>query len=296
MVPFPRVLVPAWTAHRNRSGREWPVPEDSLDEFDPKEREEAVLAAVEPIRNTVVEDFTEGPDDEGDGAGEGEGDSDAFAAEGAGAPGEPARRRRRRRRRRGRSKGPAGADAPAGTEPSPEGAPRRESAPQAAPTVAVRGLVKLHGDHSGLVVSAESFYAEKGDPFLPKYLVESEDLEDGLLIEAEAVARGPKGPMVQKIVSIEGMTPAEYRSRYIQFHKGVSIDPNRRLRMETGPDENSGRVLDLVVPIGRGQRCLIVAPPKAGKTFLLKTMANAIAKNDPDVVLLMLLVDDAPRK
>ena len=102
--------------------------------------------------------------------------------------------------------------------------------------------------------------------------------------------------MVQKIVSIEGMTPAEYRSKYVQFHKGVSIDPNRRLRMETAPDENSGRVLDLVVPIGRGQRCLIVAPPKAGKTFLLKTMANAIAKNDPDVVIFMLLVDERPEE
>jgi transcription termination factor Rho len=66
--------------------------------------------------------------------------------------------------------------------------------------------------------------------------------------------------------------------------------------METGPDENSGRVLDLVVPIGRGQRCLIVAPPKAGKTFLLKTMANAIAKNDPDVVIFMLLVDERPEE
>ncbi len=262
-----------------------------MDEFDPKEREEAVLP---PIENTIVEDFTEGLDDEGDGAGEG--DSEAFPAEGGGVPGEPARRRRRRRRRRGRSKVPAGAEAPVGTDLPAEGAPRRENAPQAAPAVMVRGLVKLHGDHSGLVVSSETFYAEKGDPFLPKYLVESEDLEDGLLVEAEAAGRGPKGPMVQKILSIEGMTPAEYRAKYIQFHKGVSIDPNRRLRMETGSDENSGRVLDLVVPIGRGQRCLIVAPPKAGKTFLLKTMANAIAKNDPDVVLLMLLVDERPEE
>ena len=293
MVPFVWAAVPARATHRNRSGHGWPVPEVSLDEFDPKEREEAVLP---PIENTAVEDFPEGPDDEGDGAGDGDGDAEASPVEGTDAPGEPSRRRRRRRRRRGRTKGPAGADAPAGAEPSSEGAPRRESAPQAAPAVTIRGLVKLHGDHSGLVVSSETFYAEKGDPFLPKYLVEAEDLEDGLLIEAEAVARGPKGPMVQKIVSIEGMTPAEYRARYIQFHKGVSIDPNRRLRMETGPDENSGRVLDLVVPIGRGQRCLIVAPPKAGKTFLLKTMANAIAKNDPDVVLLMLLVDERPEE
>ncbi len=267
-----------------------------MDEFDPKASEEAVLPPVEPTANAVVEELGEGPDDEADGVEEGGEDADASPADGGGAPGEPSRRRRRRRRRRGRSKGPAGADAAPGGETSSESAPRREPAAQAAPPVTVRGLVKLHGDHSGLVISSETFYAEKGDPFLPKYLVEAEDLEDGLLVEAEAVARGPKGPMVQKIVSIEGMTPAEYRSKYVQFHKGVSIDPNRRLRMETSGDENSGRVLDLVVPIGRGQRCLIVAPPKAGKTFLLKTMANAIAKNDPDVIIFMLLVDERPEE
>ena len=98
------------------------------------------------------------------------------------------------------------------------------------------------------------------------------------------------------MVSIEGLEPADYRGKYIQFHKGVSVDPDRRLRMETAPDEISGRVLDLVAPIGRGQRCLIVAPPKAGKTFLLKTMANAIAKNDPDVKIFMLLVDERPEE
>jgi transcription termination factor Rho len=102
--------------------------------------------------------------------------------------------------------------------------------------------------------------------------------------------------MVQRILTIEGMEPAEYRSQYIQFHKGVSIDPEKRLRMETAPDEASGRVLDLIAPIGRGQRCLIVAPPKAGKTFLLKAMANAIAKNDPDVIIFMLLVDERPEE
>jgi transcription termination factor Rho len=263
-----------------------------LDEFDPKEREGAVLP---PIENAAVEELAEGPDDDVDGGDEGEGETDVSPAEGAGAPGEPARRRRRRRRRRGRTKGPAGAEV-GGAEPSTESAPRREPSPQAAPPISIRGLVKLHGDHSGLVISPETCYAEKGDPFLPKYLVEAEDLEDGLLIEAEAVVRGPKGPMVQRIVSIEGMTPGDYRSKYVQFHKGVSIDPSRRLRMETGPEENSGRVLDLVVPLGRGQRCLIVAPPKAGKTFLLKTMANAIAKNDPDVVIFMLLVDERPEE
>ncbi len=263
-----------------------------MDEFDPKERVEAVLP---PIDSPSVEELPEG-EEGGDAPEEGDVESEAVSPEGGAAPGEPSRKRRRRRRRRGRNKGSNADGGPGGAEPAGEAASRREPTAQAALPVTVRGLVKLHGDHSGLVVSSETFYAEKGDPFLPKYLVEAEDLEDGLLVEAEALARGPKGPMVQKILSIEGMTPAEYRSKYVQFHKGISIDPNRRLRMETSADENSGRVLDLVVPLGRGQRCLIVAPPKAGKTFLLKTMANAIAKNDPDVIIFMLLVDERPEE
>jgi transcription termination factor Rho len=251
-------------------------------------------------------DGGEGPD----GAEPGEGGDSGAPGEG-GAPGafDPFRRRRRRRRRRGRGRGPGapggsageGAAAPAG-EASPEARGRyatpRVDAPAVGnqPKVTVRGVVRLHGDHSGMLVSAESYFGERGDPFLPKFLVESEDLEDGLLVEAEAVSRGGKGPMVQKILAIEGLDPAEYRGKYVQFHKGVSVDPDRRLRMETTADEISGRVLDLVAPIGRGQRCLIVAPPKAGKTFLLKTMANAIAKNDPDVHIFMLLVDERPEE
>ncbi len=230
------------------------------------------------------------------------------AAEGEGQNAfDPYRRRRRRRRRRGRGRGPgpavagdgSGTLSPEGVSPEARGryAPRMEPAAVAnAPRTAIKGIVKLHGDHSGTLVSSTTYFPERGDPFLPKFLVESEDLEDGLLVEAEAVSRGPKGPIVQKVISIEGLEPADYRGKYIQFHKGVSVDPDRRLRMETAADEISGRVLDLVAPIGRGQRCLIVAPPKAGKTFLLKTMANAIAKNDPDVKIFMLLVDERPEE
>jgi transcription termination factor Rho len=283
-----------------------------LSENEPKER---VLTTPEgEARGGEPEgDFeSDAGDEPGDGPEGPEGGEGAAAGEG-GAPGsfDPFRRRRRRRRRRGRGRGPGapgaggeGVAAP-GNEPTPEARGRyaipRVEAPAGVAAasqakVTVKGIVRLHGDHSGMLVSPETFFGERGDPFLPKVLVESEDLEDGLLVEAEAVQRGGKGPMVQKIVAIEGLEPAEYRGKYVQFHKGVSVDPDRRLRMETSSDEVSGRVLDLVAPIGRGQRCLIVAPPKAGKTFLLKTMANAIAKNNPDVVIFMLLVDERPEE
>jgi transcription termination factor Rho len=269
-----------------------------LDEQDPKERAGAgtEAPAVAETSGEFEGDFADdGPNEAGPEAGPTE---PGMRAEGE-PGGEPFRRRRRRRRRRGRNRlGPMPAE---GAAPAGEGAPveaggRREPHPQAVPPVAVTGILKLHGDHSGLLVSSKELFTERGDPFLPKHLIEAEDLEEGLLIEAEAVSRGPKGPVVQRIVSVEGMPAAEYRAKYVQFHKGISVDPDRRIRMETSPEEVSGRVLDLVVPIGRGQRCLIVAPPKAGKTFLLKTMANAIAKNDPDVVIFMLLVDERPEE
>ncbi len=283
-----------------------------MSEMDPKDR--VLTASGDPQAGDVdvpegefEADSPGGESDEGEAADGGEGGEARPAAEGDAAQNafDPYRRRRRRRRRRGRGRGPgapgegAGMISPEGVSPEARGryAPRVEPAAVAnQPRTAVKGVVKLHGDHSGTLVSSETYFSERGDPFLPKFLVESEDLEDGLLVEAEAVSRGPKGPIVQNVVSIEGLEPADYRGKYIQFHKGVSVDPDRRLRMETAPDEISGRVLDLVAPIGRGQRCLIVAPPKAGKTFLLKTMANAIAKNDPDVKIFMLLVDERPEE
>lgn len=91
------------------------------------------------------------------------------------------------------------------------------------------------------------------------------------------------------------MPPEQFRARP-QFTDLVSIDPNQRLRLETDPEEMCGRVVDLVCPLGRGQRCLIVAPPKTGKTTLLKRMAQAVSKNHPDIELIVLLVDERPEE
>jgi transcription termination factor Rho len=80
------------------------------------------------------------------------------------------------------------------------------------------------------------------------------------------------------------------------IQEGISIDPIERLTLETTADEVTTRALDLVTPIGRGQRCLVVAPPMAGKTTLLIKMANAIAVNHPDIHVYTLLVDERPEE
>ena len=81
-----------------------------------------------------------------------------------------------------------------------------------------------------------------------------------------------------------------------ELQQQVSIDPHERFRLETTPDQLSTRCLDLLTPIGKGQRCLIVAPPKAGKTTLLQEVATAIHKNHPEVEVLVLLVDERPEE
>lgn len=78
--------------------------------------------------------------------------------------------------------------------------------------------------------------------------------------------------------------------------RGVSIDPYERLVLETKPDNYSTRVFDLVAPIGKGQRCLITSPPKAGKTMLLMEVAQAVITNHPDVTVVCLLVDERPEE
>ncbi|MBE0428432.1 MAG: transcription termination factor Rho [Thermoleophilia bacterium] len=98
-----------------------------------------------------------------------------------------------------------------------------------------------------------------------------------------------------KIEAVNGMDPEEARGRPF-FDRLTPLFPVERLRLETKPTEISTRVIDLVAPIGKGQRGLIVSPPKAGKTTILKQLANAITINNPDMYLLVLLVDERPEE
>ncbi len=80
------------------------------------------------------------------------------------------------------------------------------------------------------------------------------------------------------------------------FDSLTPLYPQERLKMETGPEQISNRVLDLVAPLGKGQRALIVAPPRTGKTILLQQIANAVTRNHPEVVLIVLLIDERPEE
>ena len=100
---------------------------------------------------------------------------------------------------------------------------------------------------------------------------------------------------IVRIDSINGL-PVEEAANRVEFGKLTPLYPQERLRLETEPGKLSTRIIDLVSPIGKGQRGLIVSPPKAGKTLVLQAIANAIAKNNPEVHLMVVLVDERPEE
>ena len=172
--------------------------------------------------------------------------------------------------------------------------PRRRGGPKG-PVIPVHGYLLVREKGSPMLVSAKSgFVAANSDPLVPTELIKKWHLESGLRIEAKA--RGNDRPRVFEIDTIEGMPPEEYRAKALPFQELISIDPLERYNLETEPDLVEPRVAELIAPLGMGQRCLIVSPPKAGKTTLLQQMAHAIAINHPNATIFVLLVDERPEE
>jgi transcription termination factor Rho len=115
--------------------------------------------------------------------------------------------------------------------------------------------------------------------------------------EGEGGGQNPRqkfNPLV-RLDSVNG-GPVEDARKRPEFGKLTPLYPNQRLRLETGPERLTTRVIDLIMPIGKGQRALIVSPPKAGKTTILQDIANAITKNNPECHLMVVLVDERPEE
>ncbi len=174
--------------------------------------------------------------------------------------------------------------------------PRRRSGGGAqGPVIQVEGYLWVRDKGSPMLVGTNgNFVAQSSDPLVPKELVDTLHLESGLKIEAKAY--GNDRPRVFEIDTIEGLPPEEYRAKALPFQELISIDPLDRFNLETEPDLVEPRVTELIAPLGKGQRCLIVSPPKAGKTTLLQQMAHAIAINHPNTIIFVLLVDERPEE
>jgi len=170
--------------------------------------------------------------------------------------------------------------------------------PEGEASIPVRGVLQVMPEgHGFLRDAANDFNAESADPWVPRAIVQSLALETGVELEAAAVpSTRPGYPHgVATVATINGGTAESFKQR-TPFKSLVAEDPTARIRLEMDPAELSTRVVDLIAPIGKGQRCLIVAPPKAGKTVLLQKMARSITTNHPEIHLIVLLVDERPEE
>src|SRR5437870_2353178 len=169
------------------------------------------------------------------------------------------------------------------------------------------GVLQINEKGFGFLRHAESNYLPSPrDVFVPRNLIQHFRLREGVqLIGTSSPSddgrggRGGRGRVqsdqLATIELINGTDPDQY-SRMPEFTKLTSVDPTERLELSAGNPNMSMRVLDLIAPIGKGQRGLIVAPPKTGKTTLIEEIAEAVADNHPETYLVVLLVDERPEE
>ena len=150
--------------------------------------------------------------------------------------------------------------------------------------------------HGYLRAEARKFKAVPADAFVSSDMIARNQLRPGLIVTANTGPnkRGP-GPAVTQIIQVNGKPLDEY-FQMVAFGEVTVIDPRERVRLETPGGPASMRIMDLLTPIGRGQRGLIVAPPKTGKTTLLKEIAQATLTNHPDMKVFILLIDERPEE
>ncbi len=179
---------------------------------------------------------------------------------------------------------------------APASAPRAPQ-PQAAPALsAVEGVLdtEAKGPNAFLRQIRRNLLPGPEDAEIPKNLVQKLRLRQGQYLTAMAQMRGQKG-LVQRVDTVDGR-PAEGAPRLPHFNDLTSIDPIERIKLEHGHKEMVTRVLDIIAPLGKGQRALIVAPPKTGKTIMLQRIAQAVLANHPEMHVMVLLIDERPEE
>jgi transcription termination factor Rho len=163
------------------------------------------------------------------------------------------------------------------------------------------GVLQLSDKGQGFLRQPGSNYLPRPkDVFVPQNLVKRLGLREGLYLDGTAMpAQDGRGkvrpPQLVTVQQINGLDLDDY-ARRPDFNELISLDPTERLELSKSNDNMSMRVIDLIAPIGKGQRGLIVAPPKTGKTTLIEEIAEAVANNHPEAHLVMLLIDERPEE
>lgn len=207
---------------------------------------------------------------------------------------------RRRNRNRNRSRDKRGTTRPGGRDFAGD----YDDAPALSEDdvlVPVAGILDVLDNYA--FVRTSGYLPGPGDVYVPLGLVKKNGMRKGDAVTGavKAVREDAQQNQRQKfnalvrLDTVNGMTPDEARKR-VEFNKLTPLYPQQRLRLETEPHMLTTRVIDLVAPIGKGQRGLIVAPAKAGKTMVMQAIANAITTNNPECHLMVVLVDERPEE
>ena len=159
----------------------------------------------------------------------------------------------------------------------------------------VEGILDILPDGYGFL-RGENFLSTPKDVYISMVQIRRFKLDTGDMIKGISRYReGEKFPSLIFVGEVNGEHPEKAMKRK-SFDELIPIFPNQKLKLETTPNEYAMRIIDLISPIGKGQRGMIVAPPKVGKTTLLKKIANSITKNNPEVELIVLLIDERPEE
>ncbi|MDO5737394.1 MAG: transcription termination factor Rho, partial [Propionibacteriaceae bacterium] len=204
------------------------------------------------------------------------------------------RGRRRRSRDRQQTRRPAGRGSSGGMD-------RFENDPQVSEDdvlASISGIVDILDNYA--FVRTTGYLPGPNDAYLPittvrKYGLRRGDVISGAIRTQKEGERKEKFNPLVRVDSVNGDDPEKARNRP-EFSKLTPLYPQTRLKLETPGPQLAGRLIDLVSPIGKGQRGLIVSPPKAGKTMIMQAIANAIAANNPEVHLMVVLVDERPEE
>jgi len=141
-----------------------------------------------------------------------------------------------------------------------------------------------------------------GDPYVPPTIIAKYNLRSGVLLEGTVAPKNNRSPEIETLISVNGLGVEDW-AQVKEFSQHEVISPFEHIRLEAKPKDVTDRightpmrVVDLFCPVGKGQRALIVSPPKAGKTMLMQQLARAISYNNPEIDLLVLLIDERPEE
>lgn len=208
------------------------------------------------------------------------------------------RSKRRREKRKRRGNGFQKGDAPRGEHHEARHGEFEERRPFAltGPKIAVDGMLELAPKGFGFLrVPHKNFEQARDDVFVSPESIRKHNLRLGQWIHGN-YQEGPRGPQLVEITAVNG-TPPEEAAKFPHFDELKAINPTKRISFETTPERFTTRVVDIMAPVGRGQRGLIVSPPRSGKTTLLLHMAEAVReKYDEAIHLMVLLVDERPEE